>query len=288
MGRGQLKGPFAPLLSIVVTCKGRLAHLRQSLPRMTAQADCECVVVDYDCPDGTAAWVRASHPRVRLVEVAAEPRFNAARARNLGAKAATAEWLAFVDADVLLETGFAPTLGGLLRRGQFFRPQPVTRETMGCVVCHRGDFHAVGGYDEVLEDYGGDDVDLYQRLLRFGSVATPFDAALMRSMPHDDNLRTAFQSIADVDLARLVNSAYNHIKYDLMRESDLLVLPRETRAAVYAEVRRAVLDPRRDEGGTAQITVALPERARVPIPAGWTIRRRWVFELAPAAGAGAR
>lgn len=273
---------IAPALSIVVTCKGRLAHLRQSLPRMAAQAGCECIVVDYDCPDGTAGWVRNTHPAVKLVEVPSAPRFNAGRARNLGAACATGEWLAFIDADVLVEPGFAAALGDQLRRGRFYRPQPLQRETMGCVVCHRSNFHAISGYDEVLENYGGEDVDLYYRLGRSGCAAAVFDASLLSPLAHDDHLRTAHHEIADVELSRLINSAYNHIKFDLMRESDSLSLPEETRRLVYGEVRRALLDPRRGAAGSAQVAVTLPIRHHVPVPGGWEVRRRWTFDIEPA------
>ena len=37
-----------PAICFVVTCKGRLHHLRQTLPALAAQAGTECVVVDYD------------------------------------------------------------------------------------------------------------------------------------------------------------------------------------------------------------------------------------------------
>src|SRR5260370_11681104 len=40
-----------PRLSVVVPCKGRLQHLRRSLPTFVAQPDSEVIVVDYDCPD---------------------------------------------------------------------------------------------------------------------------------------------------------------------------------------------------------------------------------------------
>ena len=50
-----------PLLTLVTTCKARLAHLQQTLPQMMAQTrhddaggsdDVRCIVVDYDCPEG--------------------------------------------------------------------------------------------------------------------------------------------------------------------------------------------------------------------------------------------
>lgn len=46
-----------PLLTFVTTCRGRLAHLRRSLPTFVAQPDAEVVVVDYDCPERSGEWV---------------------------------------------------------------------------------------------------------------------------------------------------------------------------------------------------------------------------------------
>jgi hypothetical protein len=60
-------------IAFVVTCKGRLHHLRQSLPLLASQPDCECVVVDYDCPDQTHLWVAEHFPAVRVVRVSDAP-----------------------------------------------------------------------------------------------------------------------------------------------------------------------------------------------------------------------
>ena len=51
-----------PLMSAIVTCKGRLEHLKQTLPLLMAMPDSEVIVVDYDCPDRSGDWVRAEHP----------------------------------------------------------------------------------------------------------------------------------------------------------------------------------------------------------------------------------
>ncbi len=277
-----------PSLSFVVTCKGRLNHLRQTLPRMASQPDAECIVVDYDCPDGTAAWVRENYPAVKVVKVEQAPRFHVARARNLGARAATREWLAFIDADVLIEPGFASDVAGALRYGNYFRPLPLTRETWGSFVCHRGDFFALDGYDETLEDYGGEDSDLYLRLNQFGRCCSFFDGKLLRSLPHDDQLRSAHFEIADIELSRRVNSFYNHIKYDLMRESGQNVLPAETRRAVYAEIKRTLLEDWQRGERSSRITITLPVRHVIPVPEGWAIKRRWTYDIEQVAGSTAQ
>ena len=52
----------APQFSIITTCKGRLDHLKQTLPAMLAQADAEVIVVDFSCPQDTAGYVERNLP----------------------------------------------------------------------------------------------------------------------------------------------------------------------------------------------------------------------------------
>ncbi|MBK6472014.1 MAG: glycosyltransferase family 2 protein [Betaproteobacteria bacterium] len=100
-------------VSLITTCKGRLAHLKETLPAFLAQgAGCEVIVVDYDCPEGAATWVNANHPQARVVQVRDAPIFNACKARSRGSAVATGRWLAFVDADVVLSVGFCAWLVG--------------------------------------------------------------------------------------------------------------------------------------------------------------------------------
>src|SRR5665213_3378936 len=113
----------APLFSLVTTCKGRLEHLRFTLPYMLALGDCEVIVVDYDCPDHAGDWVRATHPGVRVVQVADQPLFNLAHARNLGIDAARAPWLMIVDADVIVAPELLDVLRGLMQPGSYLLPE---------------------------------------------------------------------------------------------------------------------------------------------------------------------
>jgi glycosyltransferase involved in cell wall biosynthesis len=152
-----------PKFSIITTCKGRLRDLKQSLPTFLAQRDAEVIVVDYDCPDRTAAYLTEHAPQVVAVVVEDKPRFHLSHARNLGAARAAGEFLLFLDADISIMPGFTAQLSSLMKSGLYgvFEGRDSIRGS--CVVDHAL-FERVGGYDETFEGYGGEDLDFYYRL----------------------------------------------------------------------------------------------------------------------------
>lgn len=247
----QLKHHF----TYITTCKGRLAHLKQTLPRLAAEPGIACVVVDYDCPDGTAAWVSANHPNVKVVRVTDTPGFSAARARNLGGAAATTEWLGFFDADILPAPQFFAEVLPQLKAGMHFRAQPLTRQTWGSVICRREDFELVGGYDEIYEGWGVEDDDLYEALKLNGVVAAGFAGALLSEVRHSDELRTRFHPISLIKSHR-INSFYKQIKYDMMSLMRAPV-PEQIRRSIYNNVRKEVLAESDGEKKPVKVTISL-------------------------------
>ena len=129
-----MSGSSAAQLSYITTCKGRLGHLRQTLPRVASQPGIECIVVDYGCPDGAAAWVEAEFPSVRVVRVIGVEGFNVSHARNVGAQSASAPWLGFFDADVLLAPDFFRQVLPQIAPGHFYRAEPVRPQLWGSVI----------------------------------------------------------------------------------------------------------------------------------------------------------
>ena len=126
--------------SIIIVCKGRLEHLKRTLPFAIAQQASEVIVVDYDCPDGTSAWAAENYPDVRVVKVDSAPLFHQANARNVGAASASGNWLFFMDADILMAERLLPDLASVLTTGCFYRPSPLARQTWGTVLVSREDF----------------------------------------------------------------------------------------------------------------------------------------------------
>jgi len=90
---------MAPTYSVIVPAYNEaellpstLAALRRAMEPQSCEG--EVVVVDNNSTDDTAAIARAAGARVVF-----EPHNQIARARNAGGRAATGEWLVFVDAD---------------------------------------------------------------------------------------------------------------------------------------------------------------------------------------------
>jgi len=92
-----------PLMSAVVPCRGHAAAVRACLKSLCDQrfpGPYEIIVVDSAGDPAVAAAV-AAFPRARLIR--SEHPLPAGPARNLGAAAATAAHLAFIDADCVAE-----------------------------------------------------------------------------------------------------------------------------------------------------------------------------------------
>ncbi len=231
-----------PEISFITTCMGRLEHLQQSLPTWLVQPDCEVVVVDYSCPQRSGDWVENTHPGVKVVRVEGQPYFNVSKARNAGARVASGRWFCMVDADVLLAPGFATEAKLLLDAGCFLRvEQGAPNDLMGMVMISRGAFNAVGGYDEVMEGWGAEDLDMYLRLHHIGQRQTALPARLLTAIPHGDALRTQNAAIRDRVLGWNVNRLYIEGKMSLWR---MLGVPPtfEERRSLYALIRRAVME----------------------------------------------
>jgi glycosyltransferase involved in cell wall biosynthesis len=226
------------ILTAITTCKGRLEHLRHTLPALCAMPGLEIVVVDYDCPQQAGDWVRQAWPRARVVYAADRPFFNAAKARNLGAAAAATPWLFFVDADVLVTGQLLDHVLPRLEAATFMTPELRPSDLGGALVVAREDFERIGGYDEVFEGWGDEDNDIVSRLQFAGIRREDLPSALFECMEHDDALRVRYHRDGDFERNWAINDLYYAAKLDLMRQG--VQLDGKARAAIYADVRRAL------------------------------------------------
>ena len=259
------------VLSVITTCKGRLEHLKRSLPAMTA-INAQVVVVDYDCPDRTAEWVRTAFPAVTIVRCDNKPRFNVSDARNHGARAARGEWLCFLDADTAPQMEFFEFLESRIQSNIFLTSVPFEPEKFGALVCQKDDFHAVGGYDEAFDGWSQEDIDLYQRLELSGLRQDHFPNKYLKLQAHGDELRTRHHGTGDRWLDMRINGYYRHAKLNLIKVLGQM-LPLDFRSTLYAQIRESVLR------GNGEIFVDLPHVPPADIAPGVYLSRKLSFRL---------
>ncbi|MFZ5676412.1 MAG: glycosyltransferase family 2 protein [Pseudomonadota bacterium] len=244
----------SPFLSIITTCKGRLAHLKESLPAMLAQPGAEVVVVDYDCPEATAAYVRQHFPAVKVVKVEGRPYFNNWEARNIGAAQASAPLLVFVDADTMLAGDFAAWVTGAVTPGTYGKmPNALelavhkddvlrngANRLEGLLVTPAATFRELEGYDHLLQGWGaGGDTDLVDRLdfHQHKKVVLP-EALVTRAIAHSDAERVRFHKLS-ISESHLIGLLYRTSKLSMMKLFDR-ELAREDRARLHALAVEAV------------------------------------------------
>ncbi len=225
--------------SIITTCKGRLDDLKQSLPRFVSQQDTEVIVVDYDCPQQCGDYVRQHFPSVKLVQVVDQPGFNLPEARNLGAAQAEGTVLAFLDADVLVAQGLFEAVKFPLQELAFGSFKGETGNSLrGSCLVRRADFETLGGYDELLSGYSGEDLDLYMRLRILGARWIPLgEIAIDHVIEQTREERLRFRP-PNIKLQFLRGQLYQSAKELVMRSQNKQRLPLEARKILMAGVNR--------------------------------------------------
>ena len=145
-------------ITFITTCKGRLEHVKQTMPRIMALGEVNVVFVDYSCPQKSGDWVKSNFPSVKVINVIDDKGFCLPRARNIGALHASTPWIFFIDADILVELDLGLWLSNNLKPSIIYRASPIKgkrdTETYGSFICPAHLFIAVGKYDEVFREIG--------------------------------------------------------------------------------------------------------------------------------------
>jgi hypothetical protein len=191
----------------VITCMGRLAHLKRSLPLVLEHTDLRVVVVDWSCPDGCGVWI-SNHlspmieaGRLTVVGETGHRVFNKPAALNFGLRYAAERWpgwLCVLDADTLVTPALGQWLNANVERGRFYfvegyKPR---QDLSGLLVMHSDDYEASGGYDESFAGWGGEDWDMRCRLyFKVGLPYVEIPCALADSIAHGDAERTRFYEV---------------------------------------------------------------------------------------------
>jgi hypothetical protein len=205
------------MIALCTTCKGRVSHLSQTLPRNLADnaayPDVKFILVNYASTgheidtDNLADYVRTNHAaelrsgRLVYYDYPDPGPFKMSHSKNLSHRLAIREGaniLVNVDADNFTHPGFAEYVarefeehgnriflwaGVVKGRGRRFRG------CSGRISISSNAFLKVGGYDERYDTWGPDDKDFLARLERLGYTAHEMDQGYIESVPHGDGVR---------------------------------------------------------------------------------------------------
>lgn len=169
-------------ISICTTCMGRVGDLKRTLLVNIADNEdypnVEFVVLNYNSQDDMHEYMTSPAIRpyidsgkVRYLRTRIPQHFSMSHSRNVAFLNATGDIVTNVDADNFTGNGFASYLNKLAnihsRRVIFAKGK---RRINGRIGMFKDEFEFIGGYDEDLVGYGGDDHSLILRAIYSGFI----------------------------------------------------------------------------------------------------------------------
>lgn len=188
-------------ISICTTCMDRLEDLSQTLP---FNLECETyplvefVLVDYNSTkQNVSKWAEEKlkkhidSGKLKFYRTS-EPKFyNMSHSRNIAFRVAEGDIVLNVDADNRIigdkyrpKATFASYINMLANEAEgknavFIKGQPLR----GRAGFFKNEFINIGGYDEEMENYGYEDVDIIKRFWRMGATAYAFGGQYVGRIP---------------------------------------------------------------------------------------------------------
>lgn len=209
------------MLSFCITCKGRLHHLKHTLPVNIGVVEdcfpgCDIVLLDYDSPDGLEEWV-AKHMQKYLHlgvlkyyrSVKPQKYFCRCHAKNVVHRLAQGEYLCNLDADNFLSYELMDETLSLINDRQRFIAYG-KGSCQGRITVHRDDFFGVGGYDEDFYGWGMEDKDFIVRVVASFQPKIVDLSHYDLALEHSDLERMKYSETNDLSLSWQDNVALYH------------------------------------------------------------------------------
>lgn len=196
--------PTEHTISIVIPCKNRLAHLKQTLPLVLAQTwqDLEIIIVDYECPQKTFDWVNEAIQDKRVINFhykTEKDKWNLSHSRNLGSLLAGGRRMLFLDADAMIKPTFIEMAVKDLGDNCF--STGLTQSPWngcGCMFVWRETFFDYLGYNEAMEGWGYEDFEFMRRMEAGGLEHKWFNPDLIYNLSHDNESRNQYHGNEDL------------------------------------------------------------------------------------------
>ena len=203
-------------LTFCTTCKGRLHHLKKTLPSNLkageAFSNVDFVLLNYDSPDELHDWTRESlsepigESRLVYYRLAGSRPFHMSHAKNVAHLLARGDVLCNLDADNYVDSAFIEASLKLFA----CENDVVThgrRCAWGRIALRKTDFMKVGGYEEALEGWGCEDQDLLARCRVLLQRRTIRMSKYDRFIRHGDSERTQYIRTKSLQESRNRNKA---------------------------------------------------------------------------------
>ncbi len=167
-------------ISFCITCMNRCYHLKETLKRNITENylphDVEFVLLDYNSSDHLEEWIKEDmsdyiNSGILVYFRTTTPiYYHRSHSRNIAFRLSEGTIICNLDADNFLGEGFAAEMISEFSRNPeiFYTSDSSSNDIFGRISMLREDFYAVRGYNEQLEGYGFEDVDLYVRLSKRG------------------------------------------------------------------------------------------------------------------------
>ena len=190
-------------IGFATTCKGRLNHLKQTLPiNLGGNPNAKFIVLSYGHDPELVDWVRGElggyihHGRLVVYTYPTATSFRIAHAKNMAHRCAILEGcnvLVNLDADNFAGTRFDEYLVNQLFEGVFLWAAMIKgvlpRGISGRIVVTDRAFLKAGGYDEKFSTWASDDKDFNQRLRTLGYIGVTIDPQYLNAISHNNKLR---------------------------------------------------------------------------------------------------
>jgi hypothetical protein len=194
-------------VALVTTCKGRVQHLAQTLPKnIKDNPEAKFVVLSYKDGQDLADYIRANHSseitsgKLAFYEYRGTGPFHMAHAKNMAHRLGILEGgdiLVNMDADNFAGPGFAKFVEEQLKDDNVFLWSRMIKEgagqlargISGRIAMRRTAFLLIGGYNEIYNTHSPDDKDANARLRRLGLEGREVEPRFLQAIRHNDKMR---------------------------------------------------------------------------------------------------
>jgi hypothetical protein len=200
-----------PRIVYCTTCRGRLQHLQETLPKNLRDSgdypNAKFVILSYG--DGEYLHEYTRDGRVVFYRFPTNDRFHVSHAKNLAARCGIlegADILVTLDADNSTGPGFSQFIANKFRDAKSganiflcpnfphiqslpYGPNRPLRGFAGRLAIRAQDFVKAGGYDETFDTWRGEDIDMIARLLRMGHKMHHIPIPFLNVIAHNADVR---------------------------------------------------------------------------------------------------